>query len=767
MSIRHLHSTRKNCLRSFLMGALFVATLACGSPGERRDKFLQSGQNAIAAGNVREAVIEFKNAVDVDPVSAEARLALADALTKLGDSNGALAEYVRAADVKPDDVELQVKTGNLLLAAGKLDDARSRAERILKSNPSHVEAHVLLGNALGGFQNLDEALAQMEEAIRLDPTRAATHMQLAIVQQAMGKEQEAEAAFQKAIELSPKWTGGHMALGSFYLSIGRLDDAQRALDTVLGLDPAHVGASRALAVLAFAAGRPQDAEAHLKRLADGSSELKPRLSLGDYYLAIGNHGAAIDVFERIAKDSRTQSIVMPRLVRAYASSGNTTAARALVDRLLKENPANYAVRTLESQLFQDEGRRENALSSAQIAVQGDPASAVSQFTLGKAYVAVGDRSGAETAFREVLRINPRATPALLELSLLRSRDKGSKDSVRLAESAAAARPGDPDAKLALIRSLLTAGDLTRAEKEIDLLQSGRPTAAGYVQAGALALARNNIARAKSEYGRALELSPDSIEALAGQLTIDVKEGNVNAARGRLAQRLAVAQPPVELLLLAGRTYLALNDLKETEAILRRAIEQEPASLPAYSLLGQTYVRLNRLDEARAEFDRLAARQSRPVGALTMSGTILLTQGREKEARERFERVVALDPRAAVAANNLAWIYADSGQNLEEAVRLAQSAVERLPDVPDVLDTLAWAYYKSNQPDKAVRPLTRCITVAPGVTGAACHYHLGLVHAKLGDAAVAEHHLRTAIKLQGKAPWAADAQRALAALSATK
>ena len=727
---------------------------------------MQSGQQSIASGNVSEAVIAYKNAVQLDPVSPEARLALADALTRLGDSRGALAEYVRAADLKPDDADLQVKAGNLLLAVGGLADAKSRAERALAKNPSHVEAHILLGNALGGYQDLDKALGQMEEAIRLDPARAPTHMQLAIVQQALGRKSEAEAAFKKAISLDPKWTGGHMALGSFYMSIGRLPEAGAALDAALALDPNHVGANRAKAVLAFLNGRPTDAEAHLKRLADTSSALEPQISLGDYYFAIGKLKDAIAVFERLSKDSRNQLSVMPRLVRAYASSGNTQAAKALVDRLLKENPENYAIRTLESQLLLDEGRRENALSSAQVAVKGDPASAVSQFTLGKAYAAIGDKTGAEAAFREVLKINPRAVPAQLELSLLQIGEKGG-GAVRLADEAAAAQPNNPEARIALIRSLLAAGDLARAEKELKQLQSQKPTAAGYVQSGGLAMARNDMIRAKSEFAKAIELSPDSIEALAGQLSVDLKERNVNAARARLSQRLSAANPPVELLLLAGRTYFAMNDLKETEAVLRRAIELEPSSLSAYSMLGQTYLRLNRLDDARNEFDRLAARQSRPIGALTASGTILQAQGKEQEARERFERAIGLDPSAAVAANNLAWIYADSGQNLDKAVQLAQTALDRLPDVPDVLDTLAWAYYKSNTPGLAVRPLNRCIAVAPGAAGAGCHYHLGLVHAKLGDVALAEQHLRTAIKLQGNAPWVADAQRAITALPAAK
>ena len=742
--------------------ALIVASVACSSVTDRHDRFVERGGEAEAAGRTSEAIIAYRNAVQLDPLSAKARLRLADTLAKSGDAPAALGEYVRRLISSQTTSRSRSTPETCSSPLENLTKPALARNEVLQKDPTHVEAHILLGNALGGYQNLDEALAQMEEAIRLDPTRAASHLQLGIVQQAQGKSREAESALKRAVELAPKWPGGHMALGGFYLSTGQLSDAGRALDAALALEPSHVGANRAKAVLAFREGHPENAESPLKTLA-ATGATAPQVALGDYYIAIGKFQEAVAVFEGLAKDSRTQLAVMPRLVRAHASAGNMAAARDLIDRLLQENPDNHAIRALESQVLLDQGQRERALESAQRAAKGDPTSAVAQFTLGKAYAAVGDRPGAESAFREVLKINPRATPAQVELSMLHLGDS-SNSSLRIAQAAVDARPESAEAKLALIRGLLIAGDLTRAEREIAQLQAQKPTAAGYAQAGALALARAEFSKARTAFDKALELSPDSIEALAGHISIDLRQGNPVAARTRLSLRLAAERPQVEVLLLAARTYLSLNDLKESEAVLRRAIELEPASLPAYSMLGQTYLRLNRLDDAIAEFDRLAARQTRPIGALTAAGTILQAQGRNDEARERFQRAVGLDPAAAVAANNLAWIYAESGEHLDEAIRLAQSALERLPDVPDVLDTLGWVYYKSDLPAQAVRPLSRCIAVAP--QNAPCYYHLGLVQAKLGDP-LAEQNLRTSLQLQGSAPWAADARRALATLATTK
>ena len=217
----------------------------------------------------------------------------------------------------------------------------------------------------------------------------------------------------------------------------------------------------------------------------------------------------------------------------------------------------------------------------------------------------------------------------------------------------------------------------------------------------------------------------------------------------------------ELLLLAARTYVAAREPASAERVLRRAIEAEPALLPAYAMLGQVYLSQGHLSEALEEFDALAKRHSKPVSALTMAGMILQAQGNLPEARRRFERVIALDSRAAVAANNLAWMYAESGERLEEALRLARSAAEVLPDSPEVLDTLGWVYYRTDVPALAVQALTLCVQKAP--RNASCHYHLGLAHAKAGDAVSGRSALVRALALDRDATWANDARRAIARL----
>ena len=107
-----------------------------------KQRFLEGGDRSFKAGDFREAVIEYRNAVQIDAQSGAARLGLARSHERLGDWERALAEYVRAADLLQDDHELQIVAGHYLLRARRFDEAKARADAVLTKVPEHFEAHV-------------------------------------------------------------------------------------------------------------------------------------------------------------------------------------------------------------------------------------------------------------------------------------------------------------------------------------------------------------------------------------------------------------------------------------------------------------------------------------------------------------------------------------------------------------------------------------------------------------------------------------------------
>jgi tetratricopeptide (TPR) repeat protein len=120
-------------------------------------------------------------------------------------------------------------------------------------------------------------------------------------------------------------------------------------------------------------------------------------------------------------------------------------------------------------------------------------------------------------------------------------------------------------------------------------------------------------------------------------------------------------------------------------------------------------------------------------------------GNNGEAIKRYERALQIDPHAAVAANNLAWLHAESGQQLDAALQLAQRAKVRLPESAEVNDTLGFVYYRKNMAALAVSTLKASVAKDPA--NAIYEYHLGLAYAQAGDKASARRSLTRALQLK--------------------
>jgi len=145
----------------------------------------------------------------------------------------------------------------------------------------------------------------------------------------------------------------------------------------------------------------------------------------------------------------------------------------------------------------------------------------------------------------------------------------------------------------------------------------------------------------------------------------------------------------------------------------------------------------------------------------MLGMLLELEQRQPEAEQQYQKVLGFDPRAAVAANNLAWLYVSSNRNLDAALRFALVAQEQLPDEPHVNDTLGWIYYRKSMGAAAIRHLES--SVRKDASDPTTHYHLGMAYAQAHDLVRARKELQTALALRADFEGAADARKTLSGL----
>jgi tetratricopeptide (TPR) repeat protein len=739
--------------------AACVAIACSGDPQAAKLKHIARGDGYAAADKRAEAIIEYRNAVQRDPLAGDARARLADAYARAGDGSRALAEYVRAADLLPDDTVVQLRASNLLLLAGRFADARQRTEKVLAREPRNVDAQILLANSLAGLKDLTAAVAEIEEAIQLNPDRGASYSNLGAFELQRGHKEAAERAFKRAVELGGDEASARLALANFYWVQARWDEAEKELLEVVGVAPANALAHRALANFYIATNRAADAELHLKKVLEITNDAAAAFALADYYTARRNEASARSVLETLLQRRESAALADTRLAILDYRGGQPNSAYERLARVLEKDATNLPALLTKSASLEADGRLEEALANATLAVEKHQDSTAALFALGRIQAARRQTDAAIAAFNGVLRLNPRATDAKVALARLHLAAGRPDTSVGLAQEVMAAEPQNVEARLTAVRGLLARKDLQRAQAELAVLLARAPNSAPvHAMLGVLKGVQQNQAAAREHFERALQIDRTSREAIGGLVALDLAAKRYPAALARVDEAVAQSAANPSMLMLAARAYATTGDLQRAEALLRQLLAADPAYLDAYSALAQLYVKQGRLDAALLEFEQLAKRQPRPVAALTLTGIILQGQGKNAEARDRFVRALELDPDAPVAANNLAWLYAETGEQIDMALELALRAKARLPDMAEVNDTVGWVHYKKDLASLAIPYFEK--SIATDSTNALYHYHLGLAHAKAGDTTRAEAALDRALTLKPGYTEAADARRTL-------
>jgi tetratricopeptide (TPR) repeat protein len=135
-------------------------------------------------GRVQEAIIQFEQALRIEPDYAEAHSNLGLALGQTGQLQEAIRQFEQALLIQPDDIGVRCNLAIALAQLGRTQEAMGHWERALRIKPDSAEVHYNLGVALEQMGKLKEAIGHYEQALRLKPDYAEARNSLARLQAA-------------------------------------------------------------------------------------------------------------------------------------------------------------------------------------------------------------------------------------------------------------------------------------------------------------------------------------------------------------------------------------------------------------------------------------------------------------------------------------------------------------------------------------------------------------------------------------------------------
>jgi tetratricopeptide (TPR) repeat protein len=753
---------RIRCISLLLLaGGLLMA--ACNrDPQVRKQKYFDSAMTLLKEGKPAKAALQLRNALQVDPSFVEAASVLAEIQARQGNYREAFTLLDRAEKTRPDYLPVRKGLALLYRLAGKSGQAQGEIDYILAHSPDDTDALFNLASIQVSQKKYTEAEGTFNRILEIQPSHVQSLLGLASVKEKSQDAAEAERYLKLAMERNPRSPIVYLALIKFYLGKGRPADAEALFPQGLKMTNNNIQILEAEQGFYEGSGKLAQAEELAKKIEDShSADPKYWTVLADYYVRVNNWSSAKAELERVLAQHKEDPNSLHKLIEVHLSLNDLNGAQKLNDALLKRNPKDAYAHLFKGRLYLAKGDGENALLQFNETQRFQPDYPALYYWYAQAYLQRREFQQATRSLQTALQYDPGYLAARLQLADLENRTGAADAAIYDAKRALAGNPADTRAMLLYSQALIQKQEYAEAAKIVAAVAARNPeNGETHRQLGILELIKKNPSAAQKEFRAAWDLDPASKPLLEAVLLGYLKD-KPGAARDFLQQEVQSRSDDPLIYHELAQVYLVLGKRDEAISALQKALSLAPGNAESALLLAETNTAAKRFDEALQLAGGVVQQHANESDTMLRAGMVFEKIEHWEEAQKAYERAVQLDSGNAIAKNNLAWLLASRGGNIDVALSLAQDAKERLVDNVQVTATLGWIYYKKQAYKTALEYLKQC--VAKDQKNATFQYELGLTYWKLGDNSQARRSLLTALTLDPNAPDAAAAREALASL----
>jgi len=550
--------------------------------------------------------------------------------------------------------------------------------------------------------------------------------------QLKGQLPAAVVALKDAIAVSSDDADTRFQLANVYLEIGDAPSAEKEVRLAMAHGLA-AGKTRPVLVRALLL------QGQFQKAADASGDgldaevVKLR---GDAMLALGKHAEAVALYQRVLDTNPRYAPALVGLGRAASVAGDLAAARRFADRALAAAP-----RDIDSWLFEGDLLR-----------------------------AQGKTLEAQAAYNKVIAIQPWHRSAHVEKAYLEI----SQGHFATAQADLdAARAITPNSVLVTYTQALL--DLAQGKNEaardniLKVLRVAPEHMPSLLLAGAVSLNLGTLHQAENYLRHYLEANPDNLRARKMLASALLRSGHGPDALVVLGPALKHPQDDVQLLALAGETYMQARDFGNAATYFEKASTIDPTAAAlrtslAMSKLGQgqqaqavtdlvlateldgksqnagmTLVRtelgLQHIDKAWDALLKLEKAQPANAAVQDLKGIVLMAKNEVVPARAAFHKAMLLDPSYFPACANLAQLELDDSHPAQARAELMAFLENNQPGI-DAMTALATLSNSENKTADATAWLEKAHAVNTASVGPAVNLIAQYLLARHSDKALA-------------------------------
>jgi len=793
--------TFSGLIKTTLVSAIAVAVISCGGAEERKLKYLEKGKAYIEEQNYDKAKIEIKNVLQIDPKFAEAHFAMGQINEQEKEYRKAMGNYLKAIELDPQHNGAKINLARIYVLAGTdemVEKAKQNIREVKQAEPDNVEADLLSGIIDYKSGKKEQGIKKLEAVVARDKTMVEAITLLSTAYLAEGKEQqavellrdgaknnpqsvslratlariaaknddlvEAEANMKQAIEIEPENFGLKVLLSTFYVKSGQLENAEALITSAIEQDDEDLQRYLVMIDMLSSQVGVERAESQLKQYIEDKPDLYGlRFTLAEFYEKTRQMDKAKQVLQQIIND-RSFDIegVKARNVLAniLLDEGNFDASKKLVDEVLAEYPSNNEALMINGKIALNNLDAITAINDLRTVVKNEPKNAEAALLLARAHEINGESDLAENELRKAIEANPVNDKAHANYATYVA-SKGRIDEALVIVDKALTYFKDSYELMNIKLKILASQN--KKEESLALMdameQASANNAEVNINKGKYHLSNSDIVSAIEEFEKAYKKSPSKYEPLELIVKTYMSSNQVDKAISRIEKRFENDVDDAIGHQLMGEVHLAQKDTGQALTSFTKAANSAQTWVQPYLRIAAIHVFENK---HQAAIDVLTKAQDKVVNKtplqLQIAG-IYERQDKYQEAMKTYEAILEGASSNKMAANNYAALlldYGNSATDTAKALELAKS-FEKLQQ-PAFQDTLAWAYTKSGEHQKAIDILSPIVERASNV--AVFRYHLGYALYHSGDKAAAKSHLEIAVDSEQDFPGKIEAEALL-------
>ena len=580
----------------------------------------------------------------------------------------AIDAYKKAYALDPKSPVIGERLAEMYWKAQRVHEAVTEAQELLKRDPNDLQTRRLLGRiylrSLGDLTSSAQsemaarAIEQYSEVYRLDPTDSESALWLARLYRLRNEHEKAEEVLRSLLKQDPENEAAVEQLTQLLLDEGKSADAVLLLESVTNRTPSPA----LLDLLGDAYTQTHDlakAEGAYRKAMDlDPSELSHVRGLGQTLLAEEKFADALTVYQKLADLMPDDSDVYLRLAQIYRELHQLDHAEENLLKARQYAPGSLEVMYNEAMLYEAQGRYEDAIRVLSDAVTG-----------------LKSQSPVQPSRRRSLAI------LYQQLGQLYRDTQNFQAAIYTFEELG--RLGEEEDR----RSRMLIMDTYRAEKDLPkALQAGKDALAKYPSDQGL---RTSDALLLGENGQ----TDEAVKILRSQLSKTEADRDIymNIAqvyeRGRRYKEAEEAARTAEAIpgdphdnemvwFLLGAIYERQKFYDRAETEFKKTLEVNPRNGPVLNYYGYMLGDLGiRLDEAEALVQRALKEEPHSGAYLDSLGWIYYRENKLTEAEATLRKAVERDSHDATIRSHLADVYAKSGRTDLAAIEWEKSLAE--------------------------------------------------------------------------------------------